>query len=174
VVSGFFVAGVIINQDKSANDTKADFLIASHINTKFIGQGLKNPTNKIGVTVDRQRVLLTGIVSDANVGQKANEIAWEVDGVKEVIDEIQVNDSKTIFGNLIHYFADVSTTSRIVYKALINKNIHSINFEVVTINKVVYLIGTSRSASEIKEISELASKTTGVSKVINHIILLND
>ncbi|MES2677648.1 MAG: BON domain-containing protein [Pseudomonadota bacterium] len=174
VVVGATATGVVIAQDKSIVDTKDDLLITTQIDQKFIAQGLKNPVNKIGVTVDKQRVLLTGIVDDSNLVKKANEIAWKVSGVKEVIDEIQVKENKSLADNFVNYFKDVAITAQISSKALLDKNIASVNFEVVTINKVVYLIGTAQNSNEIKALSDIAAKTVGVKKVISHIILAKD
>ncbi len=171
VVVGAATTGVLVAQDKSVSDTKDDILITIKIDQKFISNGLKNPTNKIGVTVDNQRVMLTGIVDDDSLVAKANKIAWEVGGVKEVIDEIQVKRNKSLANNFINYFKDTAITAQIGSKALLNSEISSVNFEVVTINNIVYLIGTAQKSSEIKAISDIAAKVSGVNKVISHINL---
>lgn len=171
VVVGAATTGVLVAQDKSVSDTKNDILITIKIDQKFISNGLKNPTNKIGVTVDNQRVMLTGIVDDDSLVAKANKIAWEVGGVKEVIDEIQVKRNKSLANNFINYFKDTAITAQIGSKALLNSEISSVNFEVVTINNIVYLIGTAQKSSEIKAISDIAAKVSGVNKVISHINL---
>ncbi len=171
VVAGSTFTGVVIAQNKSFADAKSDFLITTQINKEFLANGLKNPLNKIGVTVDEQRLLLTGLVDDADLVRKANEIAWKVVGVKEVIDEIQINENKLPINNFINYFKDVAITAQIGSKALLDKKVSSLNFEVITINKVVYLIGTVKNAGEINFINDIAAKTSGVSKVISHIVL---
>ena len=174
VVVGTAATGVIIAQDKSMADTKNDILITAQIDQKFIVSGLKNPTNKIGVTVEGQRVLLTGMVDDSKLVKKANDLAWKVSGVKEVIDEIQFIENKSLVDNFTNYFRDAAITAQIGTKALLDKNISSVNFEVVTMNKIVYLIGTAQNVGEIKAISDIAAKTAGVNKVISHIILAKD
>jgi osmotically-inducible protein OsmY len=171
ILVGSIATAVVVKQDKSVENTKNDILISANIDQKFIQEGLKNPTNKIGVSVDRQRVLLTGIVSDENMVKKANELAWKVGEVKEVIDEIQVNENKSWVTNSINYFKDLVITSQIKSKALLDKNISSANFKVITINKIVYLLGSAKNQSEIKAINELAAKTLLVKKVVSHIIL---
>jgi osmotically-inducible protein OsmY len=52
-----------------------------------------------------------------------------------------------------------------------NKKIASINFDVVTINRVVYLIGVAKNEREIRELTNIAAKIIGVRKVISHIVL---
>ncbi len=169
VVVGAAATGVILTQEKSVKDTKNDFIIEAKIEQRFLKKGLKNPTNKIGVTVDEQRVLLTGAVDDRKVIIKANEIAWKVAGVKEVIDEIQFKKKKTVLKTIGNYFADVAITTQIDGKMLFNRRITSANFEVITINKIVYIIGVARRRSEINAVNNIAAKIVGVKRVISHV-----
>lgn len=171
VVLGGVATGVILNQEKSFGDTKSDLIIETKIQAQFAKEGLKTPTNSIGVTVDEQRVLLTGFVDNEKIITKANEIAWKVAGVKEVIDEIQFNEKKTVVGTTIDYVADTAITAQINSKLLFNKKISSSNFEVITVNKIVYLIGIAKNQSEINIASDIAAKTSGVKKVISHVKL---
>ncbi|MFT5703265.1 MAG: osmotically-inducible protein OsmY [Rickettsiales bacterium] len=171
IVAGAAGSAILANQDKTVKNTTKDIVISTKIDSYFIAKGLKSPTNKIGVSVDNQRVLLTGIVNDENLVKKANEIAWETTGVKEVIDEIQVYKNKSLARNFFNYFTDTSITARISSKALFNNKISTLNIDVTTINTVVYLFGTAKSKNEIKEISNIAANTIGVQKVISHIVL---
>ena len=171
VVIGTATTAIIIVQNKSITDTKNDLLITAQIDKKFLANGLKNPDNKIGVTVEGQRVLLTGVVDDDKMVKKANDLAWKVSGVMEVIDEIQVIENKSLISNFTNYFRDVLITAQIRTKAALDKNISSVNFEVITVNKIVYLIGTAQNAGEIKAIGDISAKTIWVDKVISHIIL---
>jgi osmotically-inducible protein OsmY len=174
VVVGGVATGVVLNREKSFKNTKEDILIETKIDQEFIKAGLKNPTNKIGVTVNEQRVLLTGLVDDEKIIAKANEIAWKVKGVKEVIDEIQFNEDKSFFGTVGGYSEDAAITTQIDAKMLFTKNINSNNFEVTTVNKVVYLMGVAKNQSEIKAVNDIAAKVAGVKKVINHVVLSGD
>ncbi|MFT6105843.1 MAG: osmotically-inducible protein OsmY [Rickettsiales bacterium] len=162
---------IVVAQEKQPSETASDIWITTQIDQKFLFAGLKNPANKIGVTVDKQRVLLTGIVDSKRMVKKANSLSWRVPGVKEVIDEIQVYSKKSTIRNFLNYFKDASITAQIGTKALMSKDIASINFEVVTINKVVYLIGSAKNEREIRYLTEIAAKVIGVRKVISHISL---
>jgi osmotically-inducible protein OsmY len=173
VVIGAASTGVVLTQEKSVKDTKDDLMIEAKIDQKFIEAGLKNPANKIGVTVDEQRVLLTGAVDDEKMISKANDIAWKVKGVKEVIDEIQFNQKKTAFGAIGNYFADSAITVQINSKFVFDKRITAANFEVITINKIVYLFGVAKSQREMSAANEIAAKIVGVKKVISHIRLIS-
>ncbi len=173
LVVGAAAGGVLATQNNTVKETKDDVIITAKIDKEFVKAGLKDPTEKVGVTVDRKRVLLTGIVSDVRIAKKANEVAWSVAGVKEVIDEIQIKEDKSSFGNFFSYFKDASITAQISTKALFNKDVSSVDFDVITINRIVYLIGSAKDQEEIKAIHEIASGTIGVKKVISHIVINN-
>ena len=166
--------GIVVTRNKSINDTKKDIIIAAKIDQQFIKNGLKSPANKIGVTVNEQRVLLTGLVDDTNIIKKANELSWKVSGVKEVIDEIQSSKKKNFFNMFGGYIIDSSITAQIKTKMLFDSNITNPNFTIITINRICYAIGIAKNNKELKSVNDIIAKTTGVKKVISHIILSSD
>ena len=174
VVVGTVATGVVVTGNKSISDTKKDIIIEAQIDQQFIKNRLKFPTNKVGVTVDEQRVLLTGLVDDENIIKKANEISWKVDGVKEVIDEIQFSKKKGLFSVTGGYVIDSAITTQIKTRMLFNKEISSSNFKIITINNISYVIGVAKNDVELKAVNEIIAKTAGVKKVISHIILSSD
>ena len=174
VAIGALSTAVVASREKSLKDTKDDTLIEAAIDLKFVNHGLKKPTDKIGVTVNEQRVLLTGIVDDQSISKIAEKLSWEVDGVKEVINEIQIIDKKSSGKNFLSYFPDTAITGQVKSKILFDKNVSYLNISVTTINRVVYLIGVAENQREIKKALELAAKTSGVKKVVSHLILKSD
>lgn len=171
VVAGTALTGVVLAQDKPIEDTKDDVVLTTKIDAEFLQAGLKDPRNKIGVTVDRKRVLLTGLVENGNIAKVANEKAWKVDGVKEVIDEIQIEPNKPKVKNFVEYFKDAAITTQLESKILVAKDIPSLDIEVVTVNGVVYLIGVAKNEDQIRNITDIASSINGVKKVISHIVV---
>lgn len=171
IVAGSVATGLVIAREKPAKDTFSDITIETKIIKDFTVAGLRNPANKIGVVVDKQRVLLTGVVDDANMAKKANEICWKIRGVKEVIDEIQVVEKKSIIGGIYGYIRDARITSQIASGILFDQNTSILNIKTITVNRVVYLIGTAKNRREIDASNRIASKTIGVKKVVSHIKL---
>ena len=51
---------------------------------------------KIGVDVEKGKVLLTGILKDQNKRVEVVRLAWKQPGVKEVINEIEIEDTFNI------------------------------------------------------------------------------
>ena len=84
---------VLHSREKTLTQTKSDVVIASGVAVKLLANKLKMSNNFIDTTVYEGRVLLTGVVDSANKAKLAQDLAWQVEGVLEVIDEIQVCDN---------------------------------------------------------------------------------
>src|SRR5690606_17590191 len=113
------------------------------------------------------RVLLTGKVNTPDTKVTAVRLAWQPNGVREVIDEIVVTDKDSI-GDLTN---DTWITTQVKSKLLFNKDVRSINYSVETVNAVVYLIGIARSQAELETATAIASTVKGVKRVISHVRL---
>lgn len=175
VIIGSAATGTMVVRDKSLHNTQKDIMISSTIATKFLENGLKNIGNSIDVTVNEGRVLLTGVARDPDKASLASELAWKVAGVKEVIDEIQLDDDGKInTRDVTNAFYDYVISGRIETQLFLTKGITSVNYQVTTVNKVVYLLGVADSNEELQKVLSIASKVKGVKKVVDHIISVND
>jgi len=175
VLVGTATTGTLTVREKTIDDTRKDIVISSAIATKFLENGLKNPGNSIDVTVNEGRVLLTGIARDPDKANKASELAWKVAGVKEVIDEIQLaKDSKMHFYDFANASSDYFISWQIETKLFLSKDISSVNYQITTVAKTVYLLGVAQSQEEMDKVLSIISKVKGVKKVVNHAILVGD
>lgn len=175
VIVGSAAGGYLATREKGLVDTKNDVLIASDLGSSFIAQGLKNPGNSVDITVNEGRVLLTGIVRDAQKAQLATQLAWKVKGVKEVIDEIQLRDGDSIHPKDVGVsFSDYFLTLEIETKLLFTRNVSSVNYKITTVGKTVYVLGIAENEGEKDRVLNAIAKVRGVKKVVNHVILAND
>ena len=162
-------------REKTIDDTRSDIKISTKIALKFLSKGLKNPGNSIDITVNESRVMLTGIVRDPAKAKLAQELCWQVAGVNEVIDEIQIPaDNKFKLVDVGSAFFDYLITAEIETKFALAKDLRTLNYQITTVNNEVYLLGVAIDEKEMNRAVSLASKVQGVTKVINHIILAND
>ncbi len=162
-------------REKTIDDTRDDLKIATKIGLNFISKGLKNPGNSIDITVNESRVMLTGIVRDPAKAKLAQELCWQVKGVNEVIDEIQIReDGKFKLADIGSAFYDYIITAEIETKFALAKDLRTLNYQVTTVNNEVYLLGVAIDEKEMNRAVSIASKVNGVNKVVNHIILAND
>lgn len=175
VIVGSVATSVVATREKSVSDTKNDSIIAAKLGTTFLANGLKNPGNSIDITVDEGRVLLTGIARNPEKAKMAQEFAWKIEGVNEVIDEIQIDqDQKINFSDFTSASRDYLITAEIEARMLVNRDIKSFNYHVSTVAKTVYLFGLSQNKKEMDLAIAIASRVGGVQKVVNHLILVND
>ena len=179
VALGTVVTGVVVSRDKNIEQSKNDALISTKIYFSLLENMLRGIDSNIKATVSENRVLLTGATKDSDNAKKAYNIAWKIDGVEEVIDEINLEEPRK---NSVGFFVDEFNqsmidsfiTTKIRVKMLADRKIFSANYHVITSNQVVYLIGLAQNDLELKQVFKRVAKTYGVKKVVNHVILKND
>jgi osmotically-inducible protein OsmY len=174
IVVGSAATGVLVMRQKNLTDTRHDIAIATVLGTEFIKNGLKNPGNSIDVTVNEGRVLLTGIARDPQKAKLASDLAWKVENVKEVIDEIQLSENNLRPRDFSRAMFDYGLTLEIETKLLLLREVASVNYKITTVNKVVYLIGVAAADEELQKVLTKISKVRGVEKIVNHVILSDD
>lgn len=172
IVVGSVVTGRLAVREKTLKNTKEDIRISSQIIKKYSTSGLKIPGNAIDIMVNEKRVLLTGIVSNSSLASEAVDLAWKVDGVKEVIDEIQVARNRSRLNGFRTYSKDAIITGQIRARVGVNKDVNLLNVKINTVNSVVYLFGVSKSDHETHKLTKLVARIKGVKKVISHITLV--
>ena len=112
-------------------------------------------------------VLLTGIVKNQESRIEAVKIVWEVDGVTEVINEIEVGDKTSIK----EYANDVWITAQI--KALAAKDIglRFISYNIETIRGKVYLAGITSRPEQLETLVNITKSVKGVKEVVNYVVI---
>jgi len=115
--------------------------------------------------VHEGRVLLTGTINSPQNRLDAVRLAWQVEGVRQVIDEIQVTDE----GGVLDYSRDVWITAQLRSKITFDSEILAINYSIETVNKVVYLMGVAQSEAEIDRVIRYARNIDYVRKVVSHV-----
>ena len=122
------VGGALAYREKTIDDTRSDVKISTKIALKFISKGLKTPTTSIDITVNEARVMLTGIARDTAKAKLAQELCWQVKGVNEVIDEIQIReDGKFTFSDIGSAIYDYLITAEIETKFALAKDLRALN-----------------------------------------------
>jgi osmotically-inducible protein OsmY len=174
VVLSSVVGGGISIREKSFYNTQKDVVIASKLATNFLSNGLKNIGNSVDISVNEGRVLLTGIVRDANKAKLAQDLAWKIPNVKEVIDEIQIRQEKLRPRDYSSALIDYFITLQLENKIFFNSNLHSINYKITTVDRSVYILGIASDDLEMQNVLDIAAKINGVKKVVNHLVLVND
>jgi len=169
VIGAGATAGVAVAQERSVGDAIDDTTIELKISEALLKDSEKL-FRKVDVEVLEGRVLLTGSVTVADDRVKTARIAWKVDGVREVLNELQVTNR----GSIVDYLKDAKITTQLRLQLLRDREISDINFTVETVNGVVYLLGLAQSQEELDKLTNHARNIQGVVKVINHVRLKTD
>lgn len=177
-LSGCFVAGVAagttaattVAEERSVGNAVDDTGIKLTIKNAMLHQQGENLFLKVEVEVVEGRVLLTGTVAKPENAIRAVDLAWRAEGVKEVINEIQVTDKSGVWD----YTKDAWISGQIKTKLLFTKNIRSINYNIETVNGVVYLLGLAQNQQELDGVLHIARTTQYVQQVVSHVRFRDD
>ena len=90
LASGGGTAMVVAEGDKSLGTVVDDATIKVNLAAKFLSAG-NNLFVNINTTVLDGRVLLTGLVENHEIRIEAVRLVWEVEGIKEVINDDYIN-----------------------------------------------------------------------------------
>lgn len=165
VLGGAAKAGSMVAEERSVGDTIDDTGIWTNIKSLYLQKSVDNIFSAVNVEVKQGRVLLTGRVNNPEDRVEAVRLAWQPDGVKEVINEIQITDKSGI-GDVAN---DFWINTQVNAKLLVEKNVRSINYSVDTINGIVYLMGVAQNDWEMHQAALVASRVKGVKRVISHV-----
>lgn len=158
--------GVAAAQDGGISSAATDVRIRAQINDLWFRSNV-NSFLKLGLTVDQGRVLVTGVVQNPEERVEAIRLAWQPEGVKQVINEVQVADGAGVVG----YGRDSWITTRLRTAMTFDRNIQSINYSIDTVKGVVYLIGTARNQAELNRVIEKARTIPDVKRVVSYVKL---
>lgn len=169
-LTGATTGGVWATQERSVGNAIDDAGIIAQINSKYVQKHFDDLFRSVNIKVHEGRVLLTGIVPNAENKKDAEELAWQVAGVKEVINELEVSKDFSYQG----YVSDSWINTEIAARLLADKHIHSVNYSVNTVNGTVYILGIAQDKKELMSVAETISKIKGVKRVVGHVRLKDD
>jgi osmotically-inducible protein OsmY len=170
VATGVAVKAVTVsNSDRSIGDFVDDVLIKTVLKNSYFDQSEKIFFN-VDVEVSQGRVLLTGTVDNIDLRIEATRIAWGVKGVQTVINEIQISQSDSI----LNFADDLVISTKVLAKLMLDEEINSLNYNIETVNKIVYIIGISSSSEEKQKAIELSKEVFGVEEVVDYITIKSE
>ena len=166
LVSGAGTSMVVAEGDRSLGTVVDDATIKVNIAAKFINSD-DNLFVDVGTNVLEGRVLLTGLVDNQEIRIDAVRRVWEVDGVIEVINEIQIGNRAT----LKEYAQDVWITTQVrsVAAKAVGLRVISYNFE--TIQGKVYVAGITSRPEQLEDLLIAIKSIKGVKEIINYVIV---
>lgn len=169
VLGGVATTGTVVAQERSAGQSVDDTAIFWQIKHLYVNQNAQDLFSGVNIEVIEGRVYLTGKVNNLETRVDAVRLAWQPNGVKEVINEITINDKQ----QLSEMANSVWLANNVRSRLILEKNIRSLNYSVDASDGVVYLMGIAQSQEELDQAVLVASKVKGVQKVVSHVVIKN-
>lgn len=155
--------------EKGLSTSVSDGVIFTKIQDRFLQTDASLPT-VVDVTVNDGAVLLTGKVKTPEEKVLATKLTWEVRGVREVVNEIQVSDTSSIKDMA----KDLAASAQLRGKLIADANVSSLNFSIDVVNGTVYLSGVAADAEEMNRVVSHARELRFAQQVVNYITLRSD
>ena len=165
LASGGATTMVIAEGDRSLGSVVDDTTIKLNISGKFL-QSENNLFINVDTRVIDGRVLLTGIVDNQEIRIEAVKKVWEVEGVKEVINEVEVGNKTAK-----EYANDLWITTQI--KAISAKEIglRSLSYNFETIKGKVFVAGVTSRPEQLNTLLEVIKNVKGVKEIVNYVVV---
>ena len=115
-------------------------------------------------------IFLTGVVEKVDEKILMTKVAWKIEGARSVKNNIEVKDKFS----LKNYSQDVLISSQMKVALFANKKISMSNYQVNTVNQVIFIFGIAANEAERREIMNEASLIKDVKSVDATIFLVDD
>ena len=116
------------------------------------------------------RIFLTGKVNSVEDKLKITKLAWEIKGARSVKNDLQIKEKFDFKRSA----KDLLITSQLRAAIIGNKKIKSVNYNIDTYKKNVYIYGIAQNKTERDEVTKEAKQILDVEDVITSIFLVED
>ncbi|MEP4888132.1 MAG: BON domain-containing protein, partial [Alphaproteobacteria bacterium] len=149
----------------AANDT----LIRVKINEAWVSE-VFDTFKRLELQIYEGRVLVSGRLPNQAQADKAIRAAWQPEGVREVINEIEIAEG----GGIKDFTNDTLINARLDADLLFDGEVNSINYSTRSIGGTVYLLGVAQDRAELDRVFRIARDIPNVKRVISHVIMVDD
>jgi len=168
--TGVFGTGVSVALDPRSVGTQIDDSI---MQKNLVARlSLKNKKYFLALKVKTLdgRIFLTGKVDDPEEKLHITKLAWETDGVRSVKNDIKIKEDF----NFKQSAKDLLITSQLRTALILNKNIKSMNYNIDTYKKKIFIYGIALTSDEKRKVIDEAKQILDVEKVIASILLIEN
>ena len=124
--------------EKGFSTSVSDGVIEAKLLDKFI-QTDSSLVTSIEKSVNNGSVLMTGNVDTIDQKILATKLAWEIKGVREVVNEVQVSSENSARD----IAKDLAASAQLRAALIGDQNISSLNYSIDVVNGIVYLSGVA-------------------------------
>jgi osmotically-inducible protein OsmY len=115
-------------------------------------------------------IYLTGTVDSVDEKILLTKIAWKTEGARSVKNNIKVKDKFSLKNSA----KDLLITSQLKVALLSNKQVSMANYQINTVNQIIFIFGIAKSESEKREVINEAKTIQDVKNVDASIFLVSE
>ena len=169
LASGGATTMVVAEGERSLGSVVDDSTIKLNISSKF----LKSESNlflDIDTNVINGRVLLIGLVDTQETRIEAVRRVWEVNGVNEVVNEIEIGSKTTVK----EYANDLWINTQVKALAAKTVGLRALSYNFETIRGKVFIAGITSRPEQLEAIINEVRNVKGVTEIVNYVILVQE
>ena len=168
--TGVLGTGVSIALDPRTLGTQIDdSVMQQNLRAKIVTLDSSNLLSVKAKVLDG-RIFITGKVNSVEEKLKITKLAWEIKGARSVKNDLHIKEKF----NFKRAAKDVLITSQLRAALISSKKIKSVNYNIDTYKKKVYVYGIATSNEERKEVIKEAKGILDVENVVTSIYLIED
>ena len=168
--TGVFGTGVSIALDPRSLGTQIDdSIMQQNLRARLISAD-KSYIISVKTKILDGRIFLTGKVNSVEDKLKITKLAWEIKGARSVNNDLQIKEKF----NFKRSAKDLLITSQLRAAIIGNKKIKSVNYNIDTYKKIIYVYGIAQNKIERDEVTKEAKQILDVEDVITSIFLVDD
>ena len=167
---GVLGTGVSIYIDPRTLGTQIDDSIMQKSLSIRIAQVNSKYIISVSTKVIDGHIFLKGTVDTVDEKILMTKLAWKIEGVRSVKNNLKVKDKFSLKNEA----KDLLITSQIKVALLANKKVKSVNYQINTVNQIIYIFGIAQNEEERREVINEAKQILDVKNVDATIFLLND
>ena len=168
--TGVLGTGVSIALDPRSLGTQIDdSLMQQNLRAKLLSAD-KGYVLSVKTKILDGRIFLTGKVNSVEDKLKITKLAWEIKGARSVNNDLQIKEKFDFKRSA----KDLLITSQLRAAIIGNKKIKSVNYNIDTYKKIIYVYGIAQNKIERDEVTKEAKQILDVEDVITSIFLVDD
>ena len=162
--------GIALAEDRPVEEIWGDTRLKITINKKLLETSFSDTFWSLNTTIFEGRVLITGNVKNASLRDQVSQIVWAVNGVREVLNEIEVQETNNVTQIARDKFIQTSLQARM----LGDKIVSDINYKIIAHNSVLYVIGIAHNQAELEKVVAHARAIRYVKRFVNYVWLADN
>ena len=168
--TGVLGTGVSIALDPRSLGTQIDdSIMQQNLRAKLLSED-KSYIISVKTKILDGRIFLTGKVNSVEDKLKITKLAWEIKGARSVKNDLRIKEEF----NFKRSAKDLLLTSQLRAALISNKKVKSVNYNIDTYKKKIYIYGIAQNDNERDEVTGEAKQILDVEDVITSIFLVDD